>query len=272
MKSFLHKVQDLGKKAAELKQAVQAAPAKAAQIREAITMTAGELHQLRVDVQTNLTELRANSEDHLLKAMRELSNSARTFEEAGYTLTGIDLDLALNQRLAVHLEKVSDVPHATLRALLDREKLATVKPVLNGIIKAEETAANVELQSLEYLGLVIHIGLTPLIRICWRNPDMVATPPPLPGVAPLATPAGPATIASTYTPSTFFEQRTVAAAAATPPPLPEPAVPAPTSTSPLTLSKPVAVTSEPAAPRSAQWSADALSRFKTMPGVSKYRR
>jgi hypothetical protein len=204
--------------------------------------------------------------------MRELSNSARTFEEAGYLLTGIDLDLALNQRLAVHLEKVSDVPHATLRALLDKEKFVTVKPVLSGIIKAEETAANVELQSLEYLGLVIHIGLTPLIRICWRNPDMAATPPPLPGVAPMAQPAS-ATIASTYTPSTFFDQRPVAAAAATPPPLPETAAPmATTNSSPLTLTKPVSASSELAAPRSAQWSADALSRFKTMPGASKYRR
>src|SRR5688572_17942497 len=101
MKNFINKVQDLGKKAAELKQAIQGAPAQAAQLREAVVMSADELHQIRSVVQANLHGLRANSEDRLLSAMREINDASLTFEEAGYELTGLDLDLSLPQRLEI---------------------------------------------------------------------------------------------------------------------------------------------------------------------------
>lgn len=263
MKQFIHKVQDFGKKAAALKQVVQAAPGKAAELREALVMTAGELQQIRADVQSNLTGLRVNSEDRIIQAMREITEGAATFEEAGYMLAAMDLDFSLTQRLAVRLEKVQDVPQGVLRNLLAREVRQTMKPILAGLIKAEETAANIELTGLTYCELVVHVGAAPAIRMCWRSdalaenaPDeagATAAPPPLPAV-PL--PASPSVF------GTFFEQRTPARTA-TPEPAPAavavvPAAPAPAP--------------EAAVPAETPWSKNSLERFKKMPGVSKYKR
>src|SRR5690606_13428173 len=115
-------------------------------------------------VQSNIHALRADNEDRVLHALREINDHALVFEEAGYELTGMDLDLALNQRLAVHLDRFDEVHQSTLRSLLSRQRVETVRSILGGIIKAEETAANVELSHLLYGGLIIHIGMVPMIR------------------------------------------------------------------------------------------------------------
>ena len=264
MKNFINKVQDLGKKAVEIKQAIQSAPAKAAEVRQALTMTAGELHQLRVDVQENLNGLRANGEDRLLQAMREINDNTYTFEEAGYELTGMDLDLNLNQRLAVSFRRFEDVPHVKLRALLTKETRETIKAILSGILKAEESAANVEFKHLHYDGVVVHIGATPLIRMCWRSDTLLqeqATPAKVPeAVTTMPTPSSPSI-------GSFFEQRTVPTASAIPV-----SQPPPISVEPAQTKLPQApLDSESEKPTVSPWTSDALARFKKMPDFSKHR-
>ena len=90
MKEFITKAQEFGKKAAELRQAMHNLPGQAAKIREAVTMTGGELHQLRAEVQSSLSALKTDGEEHLLKTMREINDHAQVFEEAGYELSEIE--------------------------------------------------------------------------------------------------------------------------------------------------------------------------------------
>lgn len=278
MNKFIARAQELGKKATEIKHAVEALPAQAARLRAAVTMTGGELQQLRSDVQNSIHGLKADSEERLLKSMREINDHASIFEEAGYDLNGMDLDLALNQRLAVHLDKFEDVPHAILRTLLGKQTSEAIRSILAGIIKAEETAANVELSHLKYRGLVVHVGPLPTIRMRWRD-EVVAHPevahpeeqpavahvapsaPPPPSKPPIPAPEAPAA------PASMFNLR----------PLPSGTVrieskPAPSSAPPsrAASSTPSAIPSEPAKSSSSSWSYDALERFKKMPGVSKY--
>jgi len=255
---FILRAQELGKKAAELGKAVQGLPAKAAQVREAVTMTGGELKQLRTDVQTSLHSLRADSEERLLASMREINDHAQIFREAGYDLEGLDLDLALNQRLAVHLDKFEEVPHSQLRSLLSRQTTETIRSIVTGILKAEETAANVELSHLMYCGLVIHIGSIPMIRMLWRNAM------PQPGEQPVTPAISAAPLPSVPVPpaSSMFDLR----------PLPGAAIQGGAQDAPATAITPTLAHSQPAAPASSAWSHDALARFKTMPGVSKYKR
>jgi hypothetical protein len=266
MKNFIHKVQDLSKKAAELKQVIQSAPAKAAEVREALTMTAGELHQLRVDVQQSMNGLRANGEDRLLQSMREINDNTYTFEEAGYELTGMDLDLHLNHRLAVHFQKFEDVPHVKLRALINKESREIIKSILAGLLKAEESAANVEFTHLHYDGVVVHIGATPLIRMCWRSDTLRQQQQSAVPVQQVVT-TTPAL--SSQPIGSFFEQRVI--------PISQPATPAQTVVAPvesaLEISQTVSQDSAPAPvkPAVSPWSADALSRFKKMPDLSKHR-
>lgn len=269
MRKFIHKVQELGKKAAEFKQAVQSAPAQAAEIRQAVVLTASEFHQLRSEVQSNLGGLRANSEDTLLKAIRDINDNTYTFEKAGYELTELDLDLGLNQRLAVHLQRFEDVPHSTLRGLAAKEPCETVKAILSGILKAEETAANVELTHLHHDGIVVHIGAVPVIRMCWRAETLADQQTALPAtVPPAATVPSPSLANSPSSFGSFFEQRPAATAAPTivASPVNAPATAAIAEPATTTTTETV-TTAPPASP----WSRSALDRFKKMPDLSKHR-
>ena len=268
MKKFINRAQELGKKAAEIKQAIQGAPAKAAEIRQAVALTAGELHQLRSDVQSNLNGIRATSEDRVLQAMREVNDAALIFEEAGYELTGMDLDLALNQRLSVHLEKFDDIAPAVIRGLVANETRESVKAILSSIVKADETANKVELTYLVYHGLLVHVGPAPAIRISWRNESgaeetQVAPPVIAATVAATPPPVPTATIGS------FFEQRS------TPTPsvkvVPAEPISSSTSTSTSTSTPISAPTKSEDEPAVNPWSSSALDRFKKMPNLSKHR-
>jgi hypothetical protein len=262
MRKFITKVQELGKKAVEIQQAIHAAPAKAAEIREALTMSAGEFYQLRADVQSSVNGLRATNEDRLLQAMREVNDSTYTFEEAGYELTGMDLDLTLTQRLAIRLQKFEDVPHVKLRALITKEVSETIQSILSGLLKAEESAANVELTHLKYDGVIVHIGAIPLVRMSWRSDTLLQEEIVAPVVETKSTPLLPASPAS----GSFFEQRTIPGSQS---------VSSQTSTAIATepAAAPLKTISEPESQQApaSPWSASALDRFKKMPNLSKHR-
>ncbi|HKX62453.1 MAG TPA: hypothetical protein VJS65_11420 [Verrucomicrobiae bacterium] len=272
MKKFIHKIQDLGQKAAHLKQVVDAAPAKAAQIRESMLMTAGQLQQLRHDVQSTATGLRADNDDRLAQALREIDGSAETFLEAGYELTGVDLEASPTQRLIVHLEKLESVSESTLRTLLSANSgRQTVYALLAALAKADALSEKVTLSNLSYRELIVHVGSTPTIRLCWRTeaheedataahvaPHAAAHTP---GIAPTAAAVVPPPLPA-FSQSSYFEHRT------TPTP---PTPPAPQS-APEVSTVSSSMPAPEAAPAGSHWNQSALERFKKMPDVSKYRR
>ena len=270
MKKFINKVQDLGKKAAEIKQSVQGMPAKAAELRQAVVMSAAELQQIRSDVQTNLSGLRASSEDRVLEAMRDINDNTYTFEEAGYELTGMDLDLAITQRLTVQFQKFEDVPLSTLRHLLSSATNDTVKCILSGLIKAEETAANIELTHLKYDGVTIDVGAVPLIRMLWRSDTFIeqqtveTAPASIPSPSPVQCPPTSPAFGS------FFEQRTIPISTAAPASAtlkPDQSTQSDSASAGTTSTTP-SVTATPAKPAS---KGNALDRFKKMPDLTKSR-
>src|SRR5678815_5261809 len=170
MKKIIHKIQDLGQKAAHVKQIIEAVPGQAAHIRESVLMTAGQLQQLRHDVQSTVTGLRADNDDRLAQALREIDGSAATFLEAGYELTGVDVEASPPQRLIVHLEKHESVPESTLRTLLSANSgRQTVYALLAALAKADALSEKVTLSHLNYRELTVHVGPTPTIRLCWRT-------------------------------------------------------------------------------------------------------
>ena len=273
MKNFIHKVQALGRKAGELRAVVQSAPGKAAEIRQALTMTAGEFQQLRADVQSNVHGLRATNEDHLLQAMREINDRTYALEEAGYELTGLELDLTSSQRLAVHLRKFDDVPESTLRSLMAKETVASVKSILAGLINAERTAANVELTHLKFAGLVIHIGAIPLVRISWSSDTLQEEVQPSVGPVSSPVPVPPSPVASPSTLGSFFEPRPAPVRVNVVAPVTEVKKEESLQAAPVVPQASVVPESQPkkADERPSPWSKEALDRFKKMPNLSKHR-
>lgn len=269
MKKFIQRVQDLSQKANQLKQAVDAAPQKAAQLRETVLMTAGQLQQMRRDVQSSVTGLKADNEGHLARALQEIHDHRSTFEKAGYMLTGVDMELSPTHRLIVHLDHVEDVIESTLRSLLSTHAgQPTVYALLDALIKADAISERVRLSELSYRGVVVHVGPTPCVRLCWQTDDVDETVVPAaaaPTSAPVVTTAAPPPLPA-FGSSSFFEQRPAVASRSITEVTNESAAPS----TPPAASIPSPAPAEQ--PVSVGWNASALDRFKKMPDVSKYRR
>jgi len=268
MRKIISRVRDLSQKAAQLKAAVEGVHPKIAGIRDAVAMSAGELHRLRADVQSAVSGLRIDNEDGLTVALTELNDSTGIFQEAGYTMEGVELELSPVQRLIVHLQKFDDVAEAELQRLLAATVARrTTHAVLASLIKAEQVAGRVSLTNLRYRELTIHVGPVPTVRLCWRTDDTdagvaalppvhAAEPPPVPGFAR----------------SSFFESRAVPHSAPdagtdTPPTVPAES-PAPIF-APQPAAKPAAERASPSGHE--DWRRNALDRFKKMPDLSKLR-
>lgn len=278
MKRFVSKVQNLSQKAAELQQAIQSVPPKIAEIGQTVAMTKGQLQQLRAEVQSTATDLRADNEERLLDALREINGSVEVFHQAGFDLGGVDLELSPVHRLIVHLNKIDNVSQSRLRSLMSaNQHRKTTHALLAALAQAEAVAEKVELTDLTYQTLVVNVGAIPAVRLCWR-PEELASEAVLTSVSPVASaPANVPAASPVFGQSSFFEQRSLQAA-----PAGAPAVavqtPAPAVSVETHSAEAVEEAAPPAEAKAAEgsppddWRREALDRFKKMPGVSKYRR
>jgi hypothetical protein len=261
MKKFVRKIQGVGQKAHEIRQMVASAPPRFAELRETVLASAGQLQHLRADVQSAVTTLRTDSEERLIEALREIDAGVDVFRAAGYHLDDVEMELAIPQRLIVHLEKVADAGTATLRSLMQSNtSRPTTHAILAALVKAEEMADKVDLTNLGYHKLMVHVGTVPNVRLCWCSTTPVdrvepAAVPPPPGAAASAGPQlGESAFGTSFFSADSFFERTARPAVASVPKAEQPAVvpPAPAS-------------GEPAV----DWRRDALARFKKMPDLSK---
>lgn len=273
MKKFITKVQDVRQKAAEIASVIESAPARAAELREAVLATAGQMHQMRRTVQDAAQGLVATDEGRLIAALHEIDDRAETFRAAGYELENVEMELAVPQRLIVHLEKVADVSFSTLRSLADSNRdHPTTHAILSALLKAEDMSDKVTLQHLQYHQLTIYMGPVPTVRLCWGAPYAEpATPPPIPishaapvTAVPAATTAPAASTGSSFGSllgqSSFFEARPAAAPRA---------VVTPAGPEVAANVSPAAVAHVPAAAPTSTAKEDPLARFKKMPDLSR---
>ena len=268
MKKFINKIQHLSQKAAQFKQAIESAPPKIAELREALAASAGQLRQMRADVQSTVTTLRTDSDERLIQALREIDESVAEFREAGYELDDVEMELAVPQRLVVHLEKVADVSSSIIRSLLVRnESRQTVHAILSALAKAEELADGVDLRNLGYHKMMVTVGTVPSARLCWcaagSEPRAGSQLAGSGGASSVAT-ATPFSSSAIFGESSFFERRSsapVAPGAATHISSSAPA--------PMASPSPAASASVKAADKSPD---DPLARFKKMPDLSRPRR
>lgn len=266
MKQFISKVQNLSRKAAEIKAAVQQVPPKIAEMREAVTATAGQLQQLKHEIQFTVGDLKADQEDHLSEALQELGNSADVFAQAGFALDGVDLEISPVQRLLVHLLRQEDVHASVLRSLVQaNQHRRTIRAILSSLLQAKQMAETVEVGGLIYNEVIIGIGPIPSVRLCWRT-EVTEVAPVLPVAAATPVIPVPAPVVSAapvpqspFGASSFFERRDA-----------KPAGAAQSVTSAIQAvveaEKPASRV-EPVAPLAAP--ADPLARFKKMPVLNR---
>ena len=298
MNTVLTRLQALRDKAAQLKHAVDSAPAKAAQLRDAVNATTGQLQQLRADVQGTVASLKSDSDASLAETLVELNGGIGTLARAGYDLGGVDIEQGPAPRVIVHLDQIASARTTPLESLMKEVSgKRTLQAILNALIRAEALEEKVQLADLSFRGLIVHIGAVPTVRLCWRRqqhedveeeahllaqkmaPALMAEPAARPAPPPLPN----------YGTSSFFEKPApvVVATAPTPAaPVPQPApalvaqpvaieirqaslAPTPSySTLRPSPSSPKAPPAEPD-PSTGDWRKDALARFKRMPHLGR---
>lgn len=258
MKKIAKRIDQLGQRAAAIRQAVETMPAQAAELREAVTATAGQMQQLRADLTAGVSALRPSTEADTLATLREIDAAADVLGEAGFLLGGVDYELGAVRRLRVRLVQAEAVELTTLRSLLAAHAHRPVlKTLLSGIVQATEIAEKVEFSQLDFAEVVVELGATQMVRIGWRA-DTVAVPV---AANPQATSeARP----PTFSQSSFFARPAVAPEAAT------------AATAPVAPASPEAAKPKDLRPggqsapaTTPDWRVSALDRFKKMPDFSK---
>lgn len=271
MKRFVSKVQNLSQKAAQIQAAISSVPPKISQITESVAVTAGQLQQLRTSIQSSVTDLRVDNPDRILEALKEIHDSGDTFAEAGYDLRGVDMELSPVQRLIVHLDKIEDVAHPEIRALINaNQNKKTVHALLSSLLQAEAVVDRVALSELSYRTLVVHVGPIPSVRLCWRTEEeeeevLPVTSVPSTSVA-VAQPEPVSTAKPVFSQSSYFESRSVPVHAAVPSSVS--AAVAPESAASISTPSASPVEATPAV----DWKQEALERLKRNPHASKYHR
>lgn len=272
MKQFISKVKNLSQKAAEIQAAMQQVPPKVAEIREAVAATTGQLQQLKAEIQFSVADLKADDEQRLTAALQEINANAEVLGKAGFVLSGVDLEISPVQRMLVHLARVEGVHPSVIRSLLSASKQQrTTHAILSSLLQAQQMAAAVKLDELDYAEVAVGIGPVPSVRLCWRAETAEAptaagpvqtmpVPPPITALAPMPLPA--------FSQSSFFEKR---------PPQPAPTVQqtvVPTSlvSTPLPGRAEKSSVMETALTSSPEAKVDPLARFKRMPDLTKLKR
>jgi len=266
MKKFRKKFQDLSQKAAQIKQALEAAPGKVAEVRQLITQTVGEFQQLKDDFRI--------SSSAFPEIMEQITAGAEVLDETGYRLDRLQMEVGGNPRLIVHLNREEETSVRSLHELQEKHQgNVALRSILAALIKAEEMAAKVHLPGMTYHALTVEVGMMPGVRLTWwadaAHAEEEEETPPAP---PSSTPAAPAPappVSAFLGQTTYFERRTppLASAVETKPaeklvenvPAPAPSA-KPSQTSAQTGSS------------AGGWRRDALERFKKMPDLSKYGR
>ncbi len=267
MKRISDKVQRLGQRAAQVRQTIESLPPKLTHMRSAVANTTLEVQKLRSEIMTSVGTLRAENDDQLIAALREIDGGKETLAAAGCSVGTVDLDLGPTRKLVVRLWRSGRVSGPALRGLLEANAdKPALKSLLIALQKADELTARVDLQHLVHNRLTVEIGLVPSVRIGWGDDEFpgseLTTEPSVVPAAP-SQPSEPAAVGVKAPAPSFFEPRP-ASPATTPPGIVTTHAPD-AMVSPV-VAVPAAADAAPA-PRAARWSASALDRFKKMPPV-----
>lgn len=170
MKKFIRKVQALGKKAEEIRAAMEKMPPKVAEFKQALALTSRQFMDLRSEVHSAISDLKMDGEDRLVDALHEINGSTEVFAQAGYELGAVDMEISPSHMIIVHLYRVEDVRDSMLRSLLKANQSKKIThALLRSLIQAEEMADKVDLNDQVYYKLRVNVGPIPSVKLCWKN-------------------------------------------------------------------------------------------------------
>jgi hypothetical protein len=254
MKQIIRRIQSLNESASQLTAAAGQLPTRVAELREAMKATTGELHTLKSDIQVNIADLQIEHEEDIGAALVEVAGHAAVFQQAGFLLDALDVEVSPIQRMIVTLKRQKDVDIGKLQELIQQYRdISTMRSILSALFKARTMVDNIEIDGLDYDKLIIGIGPVPTIRLSWRDRSAKS-------ITPVWQPAAAQPLTSSATTSFFGPALQSSFAPAKPPTeLEAEEIPTPEPT-PVAVAKPPPLPTQPV---------DPLARFKVMPHLNR---
>ena len=148
--------------------------AKADKIRETIEEGSKTLREFREDVEGTVDKLKVDSEEKLMDTVTEIQESTKVFEEAGYELLGLRIEMGFNPKVVPRIRRVKDISDREFRRLMSKhEDREAVNALLKAIRKAEELEDKVNLSdhNLELCNFEIEVGVVPAVHVTWAKPE-----------------------------------------------------------------------------------------------------
>ncbi len=260
MKEMRQRIQDLGRRAIQVKQALDAAPARVAQVREVVAQARSQVQQLRREVQASVVSLQAGDGDRLAAILAEVVGNAESLESAGYHLAGVEYEIDPVQRVFLLLDRVEEVPAGHLATLQAAHAThAALHGLLSAIARAETLATALQLPDQEYWRLRVEVGPAPAVRLCWRSANETEAPPVQSAPPVIAQTPPPASILGE---GSFFDRRPTISP-------PSAAGPSVTVVESSTPAKPSPGLGSGAVPEEVPSGGSVLDRFKKMPDLTR---
>ncbi len=143
---------------------------KAEEIRAMIEDGAETIGDIRADVEGTVEELKTDSEEKMMESLEKIQDAERVFEEAGYDLRAVELEMGFNPKVvAVLKHKTSVSSRKKERLLKQHENDKVLKTVLTSLFKAEALEDKVHLQRLTFSEVHLEMGLVPAIHVLWED-------------------------------------------------------------------------------------------------------
>jgi len=152
---------------------------KAEEIRAMIEDGAETIRDIRADVEGTVEELKTDSEEKMMESLEKIQDAERVFEEAGYDLRAVELEMGFNPKVVAVLKHKTSVSSRKKEQLLKKhESDKLLKTVLTSLFKAEALEDKVHLQRLTFSEVHLEMGLVPAIHVLWEDKSTagVATP------------------------------------------------------------------------------------------------
>ena len=112
---------------------------KAQKIRTTIEEGSTTLRELRAEVEGTVDSLKADSEEKLMDIVTEIQESVQVFEEAGYELIGLRIEMGFNPKVVPKIRRISEISDRDFRKLIDEHKdREVVAALLRALRKAEQ--------------------------------------------------------------------------------------------------------------------------------------
>ena len=120
--------------------------------------------------QTNEDGFDSQSKARVRSVIQDFQSITPLIEQAGYTITDLQIELGIIPKLIPHFLKVKDVDAAEKEAILDSmNNKRLMKMLMHALFKADSFQQNLKMNNYKFKGIEIEIAPIPAVRLNYSH-------------------------------------------------------------------------------------------------------